>query len=243
MSQVEELKKESINKKVATDLGWTDVHGGLADGGLYLRGYPPGSNGKGLMQTVPNYLGMEVKGYFITNESDRPFEEHVTKKNEDGSLNYVHPRLSRIPTFHNMWFPNATPVADFGVLLMEINGNLVGVVVGPSIVTYKYGRSEGKLRQWQGQKFFSFPLPKPRSEDGGLRWHKLTEIKAGGISTEVMGATCIDGIGVIACWTRQQDDEWEVTVIDTEIGTWGSRDDIEGDEIPSSPPAIWDDLN
>lgn len=241
MNQEQELKNEAINTKVATLLGWTDIHGGLADGGMYLRGHPPGA--KSVVHVVPNFLVMEAKGYFITNEADRPFEEHITKKNEDGSLNYIHPRLAHIPTFHNMRFPDATPVADFGVLLLELDGDLVGVVIGESVVTYKHGRSEGKPRQWQGRPHFSFPLPKPeRSGDNGLRWHKLTEEKSGTHVIGVMGATCIDGIGVIANWERIGEG-WEVTVIDTESGEWGPRLDTDETEIPEQPPTIWDDRN
>jgi len=235
-----EIENEKTNKRIAEQLGWTDVHGGLADGGLYLRGQPPG--GKGLAQVVPNFLAMEAKGYFITNEADRPFDEHITKRNEDGGLNYIHPRLAHEPAFHNMRFPDATPVSDFGVLLLEMDGDLVGVVIGPSVAIYKHNRSAGKVRNWQGPHFFRFPLDSPPPESK-LRWHKLTEIMAGGFVIEVMGATCIDGIGIIARWVRGEGEDWDVTAIDTESGDWCVMDTFDEDQtiIPPSPPTNWDD--
>jgi hypothetical protein len=88
-------------------------------------------------------------------------------------------------------------------------------------------------------------LDAPRSGPDGRRWHKLSEITVGGIAQEILGATCEEGIGVIARWVRLDGDMWEVEAIDTESGGWdlvaifNDEDDI----IPPSPPTIWDDRN
>jgi hypothetical protein len=76
-----------------------------------------------------------------------------------------------------------------------------------------------------------------------LRWHKLTELTAGDRVIEVMAATCDDGIGVIARWTRNTDDSWKVTAMDTEGGEWETVR-IFGDEetVPPEPPSHWDDI-
>lgn len=50
------MTPERVNKRIAEILGWTDVHGGEADGGLYLRGIPPWAT-NGLHEVVPNFFG------------------------------------------------------------------------------------------------------------------------------------------------------------------------------------------
>lgn len=81
------------------------------------------------------------------------------------------------------------------------------------------------------------------TNENGLRWHKLTELTVGDRVIEVMAATCDDGIGVIARWTRNADDSWKVTAMDTEGGEWETVR-IFGDEetVPPEPPSHWDDI-
>jgi hypothetical protein len=47
------MKPEQQRIKIAEARGWTNVHGGESDGGLYLRGHPP--KNRGLAQVVPDY--------------------------------------------------------------------------------------------------------------------------------------------------------------------------------------------
>jgi hypothetical protein len=56
MDQIEQqIENERITKQIAEGLGWTDIHGGVSDGGMYLRGLPPGSKRGGPMEMVPNF--------------------------------------------------------------------------------------------------------------------------------------------------------------------------------------------
>lgn len=138
MNQEEEIKKEMKNWEIARMKGWTDIHGRLADGGVFLRGFPPGSNGRGLQQPIPDYVATMT---------------------------------------------------------------------------------------------------------GGLLWHKLhSERDAGGKEIGCIGATCVDGIAIIACW-KLTAAGWVVDVIDTEEGTWRPRLEIDGqmENIPDEPPLLWDD--
>lgn len=77
----------------------------------------------------------------------------------------------------------------------------------------------------------------------GLRWHKLTSISRGAVEIEVMGATCIDGIGVIVRWSKRPWG-WASEALDTEGCKWESIDfREEGNEIPPTPPTVWDDID
>lgn len=49
------MNSEAQRIAIAEACGWTNVHGGEADGGLYLRGYEPDYRG-GLAKAVPLYL-------------------------------------------------------------------------------------------------------------------------------------------------------------------------------------------
>lgn len=62
MNQQQQIERDRINKRIAEAAGWTDVHGGTEDGGAYLRGWPPGMAGRGLMMPVPDLLAL-VNGH------------------------------------------------------------------------------------------------------------------------------------------------------------------------------------
>jgi hypothetical protein len=59
MTEQEELEREAKNKAIAEARGWTDVHGGLADGGAYLRGRAPGSHPSSGCYPIPDYAAEE----------------------------------------------------------------------------------------------------------------------------------------------------------------------------------------
>ena len=81
------------------------------------------------------------------------------------------------------------------------------------------------------------------SDENGLRWHRLTGVSSGGRATEIMAATCIDGIGVIVNWTRRRG-HWDCEALDTEGQVWEAVDfEDEANIIPAAPPEIWDDLS
>jgi len=83
----------------------------------------------------------------------------------------------------------------------------------------------------------------PASAGSHLRWHKLSSISIGDVLTELMAATCENGIGVIVTWTRK-DEGWEVFAMDTEGSGW-ERVFFFGpdDSIPATPPTEFDDVN
>lgn len=72
-------------------------------------------------------------------------------------------------------------------------------------------------------------------------WHMLDSIRLGTKLTELLAATSVDGIGVIARWTLRDDGKWDVSAMDTE-GDHGMQPVTEfGDEeaIPAEPPACF----
>ena len=76
----------------------------------------------------------------------------------------------------------------------------------------------------------------------GIRWHMLTAITRDGEGfVEVLAATCIDGIGVIVRW-KKNEHGWTWEAMDTEGGADWSPGEEEGNEIPDEPPTVWDDL-
>lgn len=79
----------------------------------------------------------------------------------------------------------------------------------------------------------------PRSADTS-EWRTLSRITHGNQLTELLAATCDDGIGVIARWTRREDGGWDVEAMDTE-GTKGMErvtDFSEGECVPPEPPEL-----
>lgn len=76
-----------------------------------------------------------------------------------------------------------------------------------------------------------------------LRWHMLTGLSDKFGLTEVMAATCLDGIGVFVRWVRVNGD-WSAKAMDTESGEWEPVDyEDEANEIPANPPDVWDDVS
>lgn len=76
-----------------------------------------------------------------------------------------------------------------------------------------------------------------------LRWHRLSELRDAKGVCELMAATCVDGIGVIAEWVRIPAG-WQVSAMDTEEPKWAEVTDFhEGEPVPKSPPESFDDLS
>lgn len=69
-------------------------------------------------------------------------------------------------------------------------------------------------------------------------WRVLSTIHHGDRLDELLAATCEDGIGVIARWTRRADGGWDVQAMDTEGGMQPVTDFHEGECVPSTPPTI-----
>lgn len=75
-----------------------------------------------------------------------------------------------------------------------------------------------------------------------LRWHRLSELTDENGIIELMAASCVDGVGVIAFWERDEFG-FEVTAMNTEGCVWEAVDfDDEANEIPRKPPTDFDDL-
>ena len=55
---------------------------------------------------------------------------------------------------------------------------------------------------------------------------------------ELMAATCVDGIGVIANWRRLQSGGWAVTALDTENAEWEEIKSEEEEPVPIEPVPI-----
>ena len=87
---------------------------------------------------------------YIVNRVDRPDARHVARE-RGGKLYYVHPDLRNVKTYHGMSMQDATPLEDFGVLYAVRNGKITAEQLTFSGATY----SDGKPRQWQGEKFFT----------------------------------------------------------------------------------------
>lgn len=78
----------------------------------------------------------------------------------------------------------------------------------------------------------------PRSADTN-EWHELSRITLEDQLTELLAATCDDGIGVIARWTRREDRGWDVQAMDTEGGGMQPITDFhEGECVPATPPIL-----
>ncbi len=74
-------------------------------------------------------------------------------------------------------------------------------------------------------------------------WHLLSSViqdnrPAGDNLVELLAATCADGIGVIARWTRREGGGWDVEAMDTEgeEGMQPVTDFHEGEPVPATPP-------
>lgn len=79
-----------------------------------------------------------------------------------------------------------------------------------------------------------------------LRWHRLSELTRDDVGTiELLAASCCDGIGIIARWTRREDGTWEVWAWDTEMqGEMTEVVNFGDDEpVPPTPPTVFDDVN
>lgn len=93
----------------------------------------------------------------------------------------------------------------------------------------------------------------PKQQDGAalapvagshLRWHRLVSLRCGGELIELLAATCVDGIGVIARWTYRPGGGWDVEAMDTEGGGMEPVTDFhEGEPVPPEPPTVFDDAN
>lgn len=69
-------------------------------------------------------------------------------------------------------------------------------------------------------------------------WKFLSSLRRGNQLTELLAASCEDGIGIIARWTIREDGGWDVTAMDTE-GDGGMEpvtDFGEEECIPATPP-------
>lgn len=76
----------------------------------------------------------------------------------------------------------------------------------------------------------------PRWE-GGYLWHVLSTIRVGKELREMLAASCVDGIGVMARWMRRDDGTWEVKAVDTESDDMKPVTDFhEGESVPPEPP-------
>lgn len=87
-------------------------------------------------------------------------------------------------------------------------------------------------------------LPPTFDPKSGLRWHMLSNIKDDMGIIELVAATTVDGIGVIARWCRQEDRGWRVSAIDSE-STRGMQEITnfgEGECVPLEPPTVFDDI-
>lgn len=76
------------------------------------------------------------------------------------------------------------------------------------------------------------------TDKGGYEWHLLEKVTSNGRVTEVMAAANIDGIGVLAVWTLDDNNKWVAKAIDTEGGLKPIRDD-DGEAVPAKPPRPW----
>ena len=67
-----------------------------------------------------------------------------------------------------------------------------------------------------------------------MKWKILSTIKRGKQLREMMAASCIDGIGVIATWKLRNDGQWDVFAVTTEQST-PIFDWHEGEPVPRDP--------
>jgi len=94
-----------------------------------------------------------VSRLYIVNHTDRPSEDHIAEKREDGFY-YIHPKLRKVKIYHAMQPTNPTPLKDFGVYVEVELGRLSGRLFGGSVAKY----IDGRPRKWQGENTFSFRL-------------------------------------------------------------------------------------
>lgn len=73
------------------------------------------------------------------------------------------------------------------------------------------------------------------------RWHLLSSVKQGKTYTEILAATCDDGIAVIARWTLV-DSKWKVDAMDSEGCKWETITDWSDETVVTqTPPRVYDD--
>lgn len=71
----------------------------------------------------------------------------------------------------------------------------------------------------------------------------LSTIHYGTQLSELMAASCEEGIGIIATWELQSDGSWKVEAMDTEGQEMREVTDFhEGEPVPPTPPTVFDDL-
>lgn len=97
----------------------------------------------------------DCSGFFIVNRYDRPSEEHIAERRENGYLYYIHPSLRNEKRYWAMNPDDPTPLKDFGVRILIEGGNVHGKLIDPSRATYL----DGRARKWQGSDEFSFDYP------------------------------------------------------------------------------------
>jgi len=99
---------------------------------------------------------MNMSDFRIVNDFDRPCEKLIARLRPDGKLDYVHPEICRNKHYKGMDASESVPVEDFGVTLCVRGDVLEGALERDSVVKYK----DGRVRRWQGDGAFWFPLPK-----------------------------------------------------------------------------------
>ena len=90
-----------------------------------------------------------MKEFFIVNAVDRPCEDMIAFKREDGKLCYASSE-PRLRGYDGMDASRATPLGDFGLDVDIRNGRLIGRVVRGSTASYP----NGSTRPWQGSREF-----------------------------------------------------------------------------------------
>lgn len=81
---------------------------------------------------LPPSAGATYAGFFIVNDFDRPDEERIAERREDGKFYYIHPNLRNIKRYRGMTPTNPTPLEDFGIWMEIRDGKFRGKLVDPS---------------------------------------------------------------------------------------------------------------
>ena len=102
-----------------------------------------------------------VRQFYIPNDIDRPCEDHIAERWEDGRLYYVSSDLRNRKEYYGMELFPATLVEQFGITLEIKNGALWGEQVSSSKAKYR----DGRVRRWQGSQHFYIPLSNDQMRD------------------------------------------------------------------------------
>ena len=97
---------------------------------------------------------LACSGFFIVNYVDRPDEERIAGKGQDGKFYYIHPSLRDVKLYHGMIPTDPTPLEDFGISWIVGDGKFVGLQLDECRATYR----DGRPRRWQGVERFSFNI-------------------------------------------------------------------------------------